>query len=432
MKRIAALFATGLLLAFSASAQSFNRAKMDSLFDNLASHNLAIGSLAISFGGKVVYQRPFGKDQTAQTEYRIGSITKMFTAVLVYQLIDQGKLSPADTLGKYFPQMPNAGKITIAELLGHRSGLANFTNNTGYDNWKDQPKTHDELLGMIRNQKPDFEPDAKADYNNSNYLLLGYIVEKVYGEPYKNVVTEKIIRKISLNHTYYGEKPGFQPGEAISYKYFNNDWKQDKAAYLDNFSGAGAIISTPPDMLKFINALFAGQLISRRSLDVMKTMKDGYGRGMFPYGDEHHDGFGHNGKTEGFGASLQYYPENKLAIAYCTNGEVYPKAAILDDIFKICFNLPCALPTFKQAAVAEQTLNNYTGNYSSADGNMQVTNTIDGGKLLLTTRAQPFQLVALSDHEFWNVAFGFFFEFAKDGQTLLIRDVDDVYELHKK
>lgn len=431
MKRIIILLVCSFL-SVTGYSQSFDRAKLDSLFDNLQNHNLAIGGVAISFDNKVVYQRSFGKDQAPQTEYRIGSISKMFTAVLTYQLIDEKKLSLHEKLSNYFPDLPNADRITIAELLGHRSGLANFTNNTNYDEWKDQPKTHEQLLLMIKNQKPDFEPNAKADYNNSNYLLLSYILEKIYHKPYKEIVNERVIKRLKLNNTYYGVKPGFQPGEAISYHYINSEWKQDKAAYLDNFSGAGAIISTPTDMLKFINALFEGRLISESSLDTMKTMRDGYGKGMFPYGDENHDGFGHNGKTEGFGASLQYYPENKLAIAYCTNGEVYPKAQILDDIFKICFNLPCTLPSFQPVPIAASTLDTYIGSYSSDDGNMQVSVTSDKGQLVLTTKGHPFTLVTLSDHEFWSMAFGFFFEFENYGKQLLIKDVDDVYVLHKK
>jgi CubicO group peptidase (beta-lactamase class C family) len=431
MKRFVVLLVY-LFLAITGHSQSIDRAKLDSLFNNLENHNLAIGGVAISFGGKVVYQRSFGKNQVPQTEYRIGSISKMFTAVLTYQLIDEKKLSLKQTLSTYFPDLPNADRITIAELLGHRSGLANFTNNTNYDEWKDQPKTHEQLLLMIKNQKPDFEPNAKADYNNSNYLLLSYILEKIYHKPYKAIVNEKIIKRLNLSHTYYGLNPGFQPGEAISYHYINSEWKQDKAAYLDNFSGAGAIISTPPDMLKFINGLFEGRLISKASLDTMKTIRDGYGKGMFPYGDEKHDGFGHNGKTEGFGASLQYYPENKLAIAYCTNGEVYPKAQILDDIFKICFTLPYTLPSFRPVTLSASMLNTYIGNYSSDDGNMQVSVANDKGQLVLSTKGQPFSLVTLSDHEFWNIAFGFFFEFENTGKQLLIKDVDDIYVLHKK
>ncbi len=187
-------------------------------------------------------------------------------------------------MSKWFPDLPNAGKINIAELLGHRSGLPNFTNNTGYDHWKEQPKTHDELLAMIKSQQPDFEPNARADYNNSNYLLLSYFIEKINHMSYKDIVKQHIIKKIGLGHTYYGVKAGFQPGEAVSYKYFNNEWQRDKAAYLDNFSGAGAIISTSADLCKFFNAIFSGKLISRQSLDQMKTIRDGYGMGMFPYG----------------------------------------------------------------------------------------------------------------------------------------------------
>jgi D-alanyl-D-alanine carboxypeptidase len=401
------------------------------MFANLADHNLAEGSLAISSYGKLVYQRSFGRDQTPQTEYRIGSISKAFTAVLIYQLVDERRLFLDDKLSKFFPHLPNADRITIAELLGHRSGLANFTNHTGFDDWKDKPKTHAELLALIQNQQPDFEPGTRADYNNSNYLLLGYIVEQIAEEDYKTVLGEKILHKVHLDHTYYGEKIGFQPGEAISYKYENGVWKQDRAAYLDNFGGAGAIISTPQDMLTFISSLFAGELISTASLAQMTMIRDGYGQGLFPYGDANHVGYGHNGKTEGFGASLQYYPERHLAIAYCTNGEVYPKAQILDRVFKISFGLPCDIPTFNPKIIDAASLARLVGSYSSADKNIEATTTTEAGNLVISVKGQPFPLVALSEHEFWNVPFGFFFDFSGDGEKLTLKDVDDVYELRR-
>jgi len=410
---------------------TLDRSHLDGLFANLADHNLAQGSVAISSYGMLVYQRSFGSDQTPQTEFRIGSISKVFTAVLVYQLIDEQRLSLDDKLGKFFPHLPNAEKITIAELLGHRSGLANFTNHTGFDDWKTKPKTHAELLALIQNQRPDFEPGTRADYNNSNYLLLGYIVERITGEDYKTVLRERILRKARLDHTYYGEGVGFQHGEAISYHYANGTWNRDQAVYLDNFGGAGAILSTPQDLVAFIGDLFAGELISKESLAQMTTIRDGYGKGLFPYGDADHVGFGHNGKTEGFGSSLQYYPDSHLAIAYCTNGEVYPKAQILDCVFKISFNLQCDLPTFAPKTVDSASLVRLTGNYSSADRNIQVATTAVGGKLALSFKGQPFPLVALSDHEFWNVPFGFFFEFSENGEKLALHDVDDVYELRR-
>lgn len=423
------LFAIILMLPVLGNAQ-IDRARLDSLFQYLTANDLAIGSLAISQNGKAVYQHSFGNDQTPATEYRIGSITKVFTAVLTYQLIDAHRLSLTDRLSRYFPDLPNADKITIAQLLGHRSGLANFTNNTDFDTWKDQPKTHAELLGMIRKQKPDFKPDTKADYNNSNYLLLGYIIEKIYGKPYKTVVTEKIIWRLRLKQTYYGEKAGFAKGEAVSYKYFDSNWKPDRAVCLDNFGGAGSLISTPQDLCAFVTALFKGKMISATSLSLMKTMRDGYGKGLFPYGDRAHSGFGHNGKTEGFGSSLQYYPKAGLAIAYCTNGEVFPKTRILDHIFKACFHIADTLETFQTIKRDTVQLRGFTGTYSASSG-MQVANRLDKGKLLVSVKGKDFELTPISPNEFWNKPFGFFFYFGDGGKRLLLQDVDDVYEMHR-
>jgi D-alanyl-D-alanine carboxypeptidase len=428
MKRLH-LFAITLIIPVLSHAQ-INPAQLDSLFQYLTANDLAIGSLAISQNGKAIYQHSFGKDQTPATAYRIGSITKVFTAVLTYQLIDAHRLALTDRLSRYFPDLPNADKITIAELLGHRSGLANFTNNTDFDTWKDQPKTHAELLAMISKQKPDFEPEAKADYNNSNYLLLGYIIEKIYGEPYKAIVTEKIIRPLKLKQTYYGEKAGFAKGEAVSYKYFDSAWKPDRAVVLDNFGGAGSLISTPQDLCTFISGLFQGKLMSPGSLALMKTMRDGYGKGLFPYGDGSHPGFGHNGKTEGFGSSIQYYPEAGLAIAYCTNGEVFPKTRILDHIFKTCFHIADTLETFKTIKLDTAQLKAFTGTYKASSG-MQLTNRLKNGQLMVSVKGKDFELMPISPNEFWNKPFGFFFYFDEQGKQLLLQDVDDVYQLHR-
>ena len=109
-------------------------------------------------------------------------------------------------------------------------------------------------------------------------------------------------------------------------------------------------------------------------------IRDGYGQGLFPYGDANHVGYGHNGKTEGFGASLQYYPERHLAIAYCTNGEVYPKAQILDRVFKISFGLPCDIPTFNPKIIDAASLARLVGSYSSADKNIEATTTTESRK----------------------------------------------------
>lgn len=431
-------------LSFQLPAQTINSKKLDSLFDVLGKKSLAMGSVAISQNGKIVYHKIIGDAMmnehdtipaNEKTEYRIGSITKMFTAVMVFQLIEEHKLSLNDTLSKFFPTLPNSKRITIGLMLRHRSGLPNFTNNnnTHFDDWKDTPKTHEELLAMIAAQKPDFEPNAKADYNNSNYLLLGYIIEKIDKKPYQEELSNRIIKKIDLKNTYYGTNGNTYVGnECASYKYFDYKWMNDKKpACLDDFGGAGAIISTPPDMLKFINALFAYRLVKKSSLDQMKTMVDGYGMGMFLYGSQKHPGFGHNGKTEGFASSISYYPADELAIAYCTNGEVYSKNYILDAVRAISFDEPYSVPTFKALKLNDQQLDQYTGTYNSGSDGITVICTKSNGELWLETRGQKLKLDALGDDRFFDPRFGFFFNFSDGNNKLRIIDVEDEYMLER-
>jgi D-alanyl-D-alanine carboxypeptidase len=278
--------ALAVLGGIAGFTQTIDRKRLDSLFGVLEANNLAIGSITITQDGKPVYQRNFGKGSVAGATYRIGSISKIFTAVMIYELIDQKKLLLIDTLSEFFPQVPNAGQITIAELLGHRSGIADFTAMaTGFDHWKGQAHTHDQLVGYITSQDPAFSPGAKADYNNSNFLLLGYILESIYQKSYKEIVTERIINKLGLPNTYYGDHSGFQGKEAASYKYSDSKWQEEKAVYLDNFGGAGGMISTPDDLCKFVRAIFDGKFISKASVARMTQIeKDGYGWGMFSFG----------------------------------------------------------------------------------------------------------------------------------------------------
>lgn len=432
MKRLSILLLT-LSILRSGHAQNIDRTRLDSLFDNLAAHNLALGDIAITQNGKPVYQRTVGKDQNPGATYRVGSISKVFTATMIYELIDTKQLSLDDTLGKFFPDVPNAGTITIAELLGHRSGLANFTAEvTGFNHWKEQPHTHEQLTGFIKSQPPDFVPGKKADYNNSNFLLLGYILEKICHQSYKDLVTERIIQKLGLRHTYYGDRAGFRSPEVPSFKYADNQWKPENAVYLDNFGGAGAMISTPQDLCQFITAIFKGKFIGMTSLARMTRIEnDGYGWGMFSFGDSLHTGYGHSGQTEGFASSMRYFPKTGLAICYCTNGEVYPKDYILDEVFGICFGEPVRIPTFIPVHLSKEQEQPLTGNYTG-DNVPELTCSLTNDSLSIGIKGQQFPLEALSDHEFRNVRFGFFFEFDPANKQLVVHDAATTYWLHRR
>ena len=146
-----AILLTGLSFG-TVYAQNFDKPKLDRLFDMLAQKEKAMGSLTLSKNGKVIYSRAIGyssitdtgkKPSTTLTEYRIGSISKMFTATMIFQLVEEGKLKLTTTLDAYFPKLPNANKITIGNLLNHRSGLHNFTDDAEYATLMTQPKTQD-------------------------------------------------------------------------------------------------------------------------------------------------------------------------------------------------------------------------------------------------------------------------------------------------
>ena len=245
-------------------SQTFDKAKLDKFFDVLAEKNRAMGSLTVSKNGTVIYSRAVGysqinekekKSATTSTKYRIGSISKMFTAAMIFQLVDENKLKLTDTLDKFYPNMPNAKKITVGNLLNHRSGLHSFTGDADYPTWLGKPKTQSEMLAVIAKGKPEFEPNAKAAYSNSNYVLLGYIIEKATGKSYQTVLKEKITGKLGLSNTYLGGKRSAGDNESFSYSYAG-DWKAATDTDMSIPGGAGAIISTPTDLTKFITALF--------------------------------------------------------------------------------------------------------------------------------------------------------------------------------
>ena len=208
-----ALFATLLTLAlFTAGhAQTLDKAKLDQFFDRLAEKNKAMGSLVIAKDGNVLYTRAIGYSQingtekkplTAASRFRIGSITKMFTAVMILQLVEEGKLKLTDTLDKFFPQVPNAQKITIAQILVASQRHPQRQRDQNLGQTPTIRMTKDEMLALIVQGTPDFEPDTKQSYSNSGYFLLGLIVEKITGKSYAEVLEERITSKIGLKDTY--------------------------------------------------------------------------------------------------------------------------------------------------------------------------------------------------------------------------------------
>ena len=393
--KIKVLFATLLTLAlFTAGyAQTLDKARLDQLFDRLAEKNKAMGSLTIAKDGKVLYTRAIGYSQingtekkalTAASRFRIGSITKMFTATMTLQLVEEGKLKLTDTLDKFIPQLPNAKKITIVQILSHRSGIPNVRREqNSQGNVNTTPMTKDEHLALIVKATPDFEPDTKSLYSNSGYFILGLIIEKLTGKSYEAALQERIATKIGLKDTYTATG-NIEVNKNESLTYFmipGGDWKLVPETHPSILFSAGAIVSTPNDLAKFIQALFDGKIVSKESLDQMKTMRDGEGLGMVTFAFAGKTFYGHTGGADNYGAWLSYLPEEKLAVAYTTNAKVYPVRDIMSGIMDIYYNKPFQIPTFESIAVSPEVLDKYVGVYSMPGGPGKFTITRNGATL---------------------------------------------------
>jgi len=430
-----AIFLLGLSFG-TVHAQNFDKAKMDQLFDVLAQKEKAMGSLTLSKNGNVIYSRAIGyssitdagkQPSTTVTKYRIGSITKMFTTTMIFQLVEEGKLKLITTLDTYFQKLPNANKITIGNLLNHRSGLHNFTNDAEYSGYMTQPKTQDEMLAIFAKSKLDFQPNEKAEYSNTNFVILGFIIEKITKQSYSINLKQRITSKTGLSNTYYGGKTNANNNECFSYQ-FAGYWKQMPETDMSIPGGAGAIVSNPTDLTKFIEALFSLKLVKQSSLDQMKKITDGFGMGMFQIPFYDHKAWGHNGGIDGFGSNLAYFPDDGLAIAYCTNGQVFPMNDILIGVLSIYFNKDYSIPTFTTVSVKTEELDKYLGVYSSTQLPLKITITKDNTSLIAQATGQSsFPLEATGKDKFKFDQAGVVMEFNTDKNEMTLKQNGGVF-----
>jgi D-alanyl-D-alanine carboxypeptidase len=415
------------------SAQPLNKPKLDSLFDILAARDKAMGSVVLSKDGNVIYSRAIGYTSMSadskltantKTKYRIGSITKMFTATMMFQLIDDKKVSLTTALKEYYPQFPNSDKITIGHMLSHRSGLFNFTNDPAFPAWMTQPKTEKEITDLMSKYPVDFQPDEKFAYSNTNYVLLGYIIEKITKKTYADNLKRRITSKLDLKDTYYGGKIDAAKNEANSYR-FMSSWEQMPETDLSIPGGAGAIVSTPADLAKFIEALFSGKFVSAASLDQMKNLRDGMGMGMFsvPFGSRR--AFGHNGMIDGSASNLYHFIDEKLTIAYCSNGVVYPVNDIMIGVLSIYFNAAYKIPDFDAkpaVAVNETDLEKFVGTYASTQMPLKIMITRDKASLFAQATGQSaFPLTATAADKFKFDPAGVVIEFNAEKRELTLK-----------
>lgn len=423
MKKIAAfLFFAFSINSFGQSETKFD--KIDSLLNYLSSNNKFMGSVAIQEDNKIVFEKSYGFADvenkikaTTSTRYKIGSITKMFTSVVILQLIEEKKLALDTKLSKFFPSIKNSEAITIDNLLTHSSGIYSFTDDTDYPEYAKLPKSRSELIKKIKAGNPQFEPNEKAEYSNSNFVLLGWIIEDLTKKTYPENVDSRIIKKLGLTNT------GFSTGaknEAISYNWTGKYWQQAQQEDMSIPGGAGAILSSASDLTKFINGLFSGKLLQPASLVAMTTIEKGYGKGIFtmPFGERKF--YGHTGGIENFTSTLGFYPKEKFAISLLDNGQGYAMNDIMIGIFSIYYKMPYRFPNLKSVEVPVSVLKKYEGNYGAANFPLKISIKEEDGILICqATGQEAFPLNALSETKFNFDPAGLELVFGTNSMTIL-------------
>lgn len=343
------------LLSQFAFSQTVDKVKLDNYFQALEINNKFMGSVAISQNGKVIYAKQIGFADIENhvrpndsTKYRIGSISKIFTAVLVFKAIEEKKLNLSDKIDKYFPTIKNAKKITISNLLNHRSGIPHFTEVQDYRKWNIDKKSEKELIQMIEKNGSEFEPDTEEEYSNSNFVLLSFIVQNVYKKEYAQLLKEKITVPTGLKNTYFGKPFNIKDNECYSYRY-RGKWEKEPETVMSIPLGASAIVATPGDLVKFADALLSGKIVSNQNLELMKKRNGNHGMGLSRLQYDHILAYGHEGLLEGFNTFMYHFTEQNITMALTSNGTNFDNIInnnILTTLIKAIYYNHYEIPKF--------------------------------------------------------------------------------------
>jgi CubicO group peptidase (beta-lactamase class C family) len=424
------ILTTALLFTLSQigfAQTKFDKNKLDNYFNTLEENNKFMGSVAVSKNGEIIYKKSIGLADvennikaTENSKYRIGSISKSFTAVLALKAVEQNKLDLNQTIIKWFPTIKNTKNITVKHLLSHRSGIHNFTDDNDYLIWNTIPKTESEMVEIIAKSGSDFKPGSKAAYSNSNFVLLTYIIEKAFSKSYSDVLQEYIVKPLGLQNTYVFGKINSSNNECKSYKFIET-WKEETETDFTIPLGAGAIISTPIDLTKFSDALFGGKLLKTESLEIMKSVKDGYGSGLFQIPFYKSIGYGHAGGIDGFSSVYSHFAEDKISYALTSNGTNFNDNDISIAVLSAIYEKSYDIPVFTTYNLSSEDLDMYLGVYTSKQIPLKITITKGGNTLIAQGTGQPaFSLEATDKDKFKYDQAGAKFEFNPTDKTMIL------------
>ncbi len=347
------LVITALLLNLQSICNAQNIvSSVDSLLYEKFPSNAPGATFLISKNGNIIYKKAFGlanlelnAQMHTENVFEIGSMTKQFTAMAILMLIERGELNLDDEITRFIPDYPtNGNKITIHHLLTHTSGIKNYTSIKELIAISKQDLTPKELIDFFKNEPVDFSPGEKFSYNNSGYVLLGYIIEKISGQPYANFIEEQIFKKLQMSASQYASQSEVVQNRASGYHNKNGYVNSRKVSYTLPYA-SGALMSTIGDMFKWQNAIKNNTLISEKlkklaftnhTLNNGENINYGYGwhikslNGMLSYE--------HGGSIFGFKSMGVYLPNHDIYVIGLTNCGCNSPTKITRKIAEIAAN----------------------------------------------------------------------------------------------
>jgi CubicO group peptidase (beta-lactamase class C family) len=383
--------AVSLVLA-AASCFAQDAARMDQIVQSYANQKF-MGAALVAHDGRVLFSKGYGYANlewnianTPDTKFRLGSVTKQFTAASILLLEERGKLSVNDPVKKYVPDAPAAwDKITIRNLLTHTSGIPSFTGFSDYQKLEPFPTTTAELVARFRDKPLDFQPGEKYSYSNSGFVLLGYIIERITGESYENFVTENLFQPLGMKDTGYDSNTKIIPRRADGYSVNPNGYVHAGFIHMSVPHAAGALYSTTEDLLKWEQGLFGGKVLQPESLQKMTTpFLSGYAFGLMVDTSGGHKRISHGGGIEGFNTVLEYYPEDKLTIVVLENSAgAVPPPEIAGKLAAIAHGEAVTLTSErKEITLSPDALRRYVGAYQMPNSGPVMLVTLEGRQLM--------------------------------------------------
>ncbi len=366
-----------LLVATSSWAQDVSP-RMDEVVQSYVRDKTFMGTVLVARGGDVLLSKGYGSanlewniPNTPATKFRLGSITKQFTAASILLLEERGKLKLDDPIKKYIPDAPASwDTITIFNLLTHTSGIPNFTSLPEYKSLQLVETPAARTIAILRDKPLDFVPGEKMSYSNSGYIVLGYVIERISGVSYATFVADNIFKPLEMKDSGYDSNTAIIPRRAAGYTPSPAGPVNAGFVHMSVPHAAGALYSTTEDLLRWEQGLFGGRLISAASLAKMTTpYKSDYALGVTVQTANGRRVVQHGGGIEGFNTFLAYYPDTRLTVAVLANinGEV--PGQIAAKLADVAFGRAVQTTSERTAIpLPVATLSKYVGTYELAPG----------------------------------------------------------------